>query len=691
MQYQALSLLRTALNNPHANFREGQWEAIQAIVRDRSRLLVVQRTGWGKSFVYFVSTRLLRDQGRGITLLISPLIALMRNQIAAAERINVKAATLNSSNTDDWERIQAELLAGQVDLLLISPERLGNENFREKVLLPIASRVSLFVIDEAHCISDWGHDFRPDYRRIVRILQVLPPNISVLATTATANNRVVADIRNQLGTNLQISRGKLTRESLQLQNISLSSPANRLAWLADTLPQLPRSGIIYTLTVRDAETVARWLNSQNINAKAYHSESENREELEEQLLNNKIKVLVATTALGMGFDKPDLGFVIHYQRPASVVHYYQQVGRAGRAVDQAYGILLCGQEDDEIADYFIETVFPPDINTQSVLNALNQAENGLSVPEIERTINLSKGKIDKVLKLLSLESPAPVTKQGSKWYATAINYQPNPEKIAQLKTIRRQEQAQMQEYMNSQSCLMEFLATALDDPLPNTCGKCAVCLGRPLLSPTYSQEKLQLAKNFLMASDHIIEPRKKWPSPQALSGFSGIIKASLQAEKGRALGLWGNTGWGYLVKKGKYEDNDFDNRLIDGCIAMIQRWQPNPSPTWVTCVPSLNRPLLVADFAERLANRLGLPFYPVVNKIRQNSPQKEMQNSYQQAHNLDNVFTIDTNQVQSGAVLLIDDVVDSGWTFTVITALLRQAGSGPVFPLALAMNSLGDY
>ena len=690
MQSQALSLLRTALNNPHANFRDGQWEAIESIVGGRSRLLVVQRTGWGKSFVYFVATRLLRDRRKGITLLISPLIALMRNQIAVARRINVRAETINSSNTEDWERIKTELLAEQVDLLLISPERLGNENFRENVLLPIASRVGLLVIDEAHCISDWGHDFRPDYRRIIRILQVLPPNISVLATTATANNRVVKDIKSQLGSTLQISRGKLTRESLGLQNISFASPAVRLAWLASILPQLPGSGIVYTLTVKDAETVARWLNSQNITAKAYHSESEEREELEEQLLNNQIKVLVATTALGMGFDKPDLGFVIHYQRPASVVHYYQQVGRAGRGVEQAYGILLCGQEDDEIADYFIETAFPPDINTQSVLNALNQAENGLSVVEIERQINLSRGKIDKVLKLLSLESPAPVTKQGSKCYATAINYQPNPEKIAHLKTIRRQEQAQMQEYMNSQSCLMEFLAKALDDPFPNACGKCAVCLGRTLLSPTYSQEKLQLAKKFLMTSDYLIEPRKKWPFPQALSGFSGNIKPHLQAEEGRALGLWGNSGWGYLVKKGKYEDNDFDSRLIDGCIAMIQRWQPNPSPTWVTCVPSLNRPLLVADFAEKLANRLGLPFYPVVNKIRQNSPQKEMQNSYQQAHNLDNVFTINRNQVQSGAVLLIDDVVDSCWTFTVIAALLRQAASGPVFPLALAMNSWGD-
>jgi ATP-dependent DNA helicase RecQ len=451
----ALSLLQVALDRPNANFRDGQWEAIASLIEQRSRLLVVQRTGWGKSLVYFLATRLLRDRGAGPTLLISPLLALMRNQIAAAERINVKAATINSSNVADWDAVQVKLGAGQVDLLLISPERLANEEFRDRILLPIASQIGLFVVDEAHCISDWGHDFRPDYRRILRVLQALPLNIPVLATTATANNRVIADIKTQLGKDLQISRGHLIRDSLQLQNIYLQSPAARLAWLAEQLPDLRGSGIIYTLTVRDAERVASWLQAENIAARAYHGklENEERELLESQLLNNEIKVLVATTALGMGFDKPDLGFVIHYQRPGSVVHYYQQVGRAGRALEQAYGILLNGDEDDEIIDYFIETAFPPESHSQQVLNALELAVDGLSVPQIEQQLNLSRSQIEKVLKLLSLEFPAPVTKQGYKWYATPVNYQLNTEKIEQLIYIRRQEQEQIQAYMESQECL----------------------------------------------------------------------------------------------------------------------------------------------------------------------------------------------------------------------------------------------
>ncbi|MEH2238737.1 RecQ family ATP-dependent DNA helicase [Nostoc sp.] len=690
---QGLLLLRQALDNSTADFRSGQWEAIEELLQQRSRLLVVQRTGWGKSLVYFLATRLLRDQGAGCTLLISPLLALMRNQIAAAQRIGVKAKTINSSNRDEGQLVGTQLLAGEVDILLISPERLADEEFREKILLPVSQRIGLFVVDEAHCISDWGHDFRPDYRRIVRILQALPQNIPVLATTATANNRVVNDIVAQLGSTLRVSRGNLTRQSLHLQNISIPSPAARMAWLAQHLPNLPGSGIIYTLTVRDAERVADWLKTQNINAKAYHSKLDNevRIVLEDELLNNEIKALVATTALGMGFDKPDLGFVIHYQRPGSVVHYYQQVGRAGRAVEKAYGILLSGDEDHDITNFFINTAFPPEIHTQQILNALNEAVDGFSIPQLEQQLNLSRGQIEKVLKLLSLEFTAPVTKQNSKWYLTPVSYQPDTEKIEKLTQIRRQEQARMLQYMQSQECLMSFLAAELDDPHPTACGKCAVCLNRPLLPETCSIELVNKAIQYLRRSDQIIEERKKWP-PEALPNydFSGNIQNNLRAEEGRALSLWGDAGWGELVKQGKYQDNHFDDALVQGVIDMIQRWKPQPFPTWITCVPSLNRPELVPNFTQQLAEKLGLPFMPIVRKVHQTELQKKMNNSYQQAHNLDGVFAVDSGKGISGSVFLVDDIVDSRWTFTVVAALLRRANSGVVFPVALALNSFGQ-
>jgi ATP-dependent DNA helicase RecQ len=693
LRNQALFLLRQALNNPNANFRDGQWEAIEILINKQARLLVVQRTGWGKSLIYFIATRLLRDSGAGCTLLISPLLALMRNQITAAARIGVQAATINSSNIEDWQFIKSQVLQAKVDILLISPERLANQEFREEILLPISANIGLFVVDEAHCISDWGHDFRPDYRRIVRVLQALPQNIPALATTATANNRVVNDIIAQLGSNLQVSRGNLMRESLHLQNIYLGSPAVRMGWLAEQVPDLPGSGIIYTLTVRDAEIVADWLKTQNIDVKAYHSEIENseREILEEQLINNEIKALVATTALGMGFDKPDLGFVIHYQRPGSVVHYYQQVGRAGRAQEKAYGILLSGDEDDEITNYFIKTAFPLQVHIEDIINALEEAEDGFSINQMEEKLNLSRGTIDKVLKLLSLESPAPVVKQGSKWFATAVNYQTNTEKIELLTKIRYQEQEKMREYMNSQECLMAFLAGELDDPNPTNCGKCAVCLGKSLLPTTCSMELVNQAIQYLRRSNQIIEPRKQWAAHAfPVYNFSGNIKPNFRAEAGRALSLWADAGWGELVKLGKYRDNYFDDVLLQGSLEMIQRWQPEPSPTWVTCVPSLNRPELVANFAQRLAVKLDLPFVPVVQKTRETQLQKYMTNSYQQARNLDGAFVVASWSGINGNVLLVDDMVDSRWTFTVIAALLRKAGSGLVFPLALALNTFNQ-
>ncbi|MDD4017880.1 MAG: RecQ family ATP-dependent DNA helicase, partial [Kiritimatiellae bacterium] len=385
MRENALAYLRTALGRPDADFRLGQWESIQAVLT-RHRLLVVERTGWGKSMVYFLATRLLRDSGSGVTLLISPLLALMRNQLEAAKRIGLRAAKIDSTNSNDWANIENALKTDQVDLLLVSPERLANDQFRENVLAFIANRVALFVVDEAHCISDWGHEFRPDYRRIVRVLQNFPGNLPVLATTATANDRVVHDVADQLGKNIEIVRGPLVRSSLKLQNITMPSPAARMAWLAKTIPSLTGSGIVYTLTQRDAERVAEWLRITGIRAEAYNANvdegdevegASRRELLEQKLLNNEVKVLVATVALGMGFDKPDLGFVIHFQRPGSVVHYYQQVGRAGRAINEAFGILMHGEEDDQIAEFFIRNAFPPQAHVDEILNVLDKAEGGL--------------------------------------------------------------------------------------------------------------------------------------------------------------------------------------------------------------------------------------------------------------------------------------------------------------------------
>lgn len=697
IQQQAQVYLRIALNSPQASFRDGQWESIEQLL-NRNRVLVVQRTGWGKSIVYFLATKLLREQGSGPTLLISPLLSLMRNQLEAARRIGVTARTINSTNNSEWQQIQRELAENQVDVLLISPERLANDDFRQNILAKMANNIGLFAIDEAHCISDWGHDFRPDYRRIVGVLQAIPSNVPVLATTATANNRVVNDVKAQLGQNIILQRGTLVRKSLKLQNIKMPSPAARMAWLAQTIPSLPGSGIIYTLTQRDAERVTEWLQVNGIDAKAYHADISDREdggsvreELEQQLLDNEIKVLVATVALGMGFDKPDLGFVIHFQRPASAVHYYQQVGRAGRAVDEAYGILLCGEEDDHIVDFFIRNAFPPQQHISEILMALDKSDNGLSVAELQRVLNLRKNQIDKAIRFLTVESPSPITKIDSKWRvtATAASYRVDQAYVNAITDIRRAEQQQMRDYMEHSDCLMTFLQAALDDPTPAACGQCRNCSPGLLLDEAYSDDLTNRAALFLRRNYQPLPPKKQWPvlnmfTQSSLSGYR--IPQEQQAQEGRALSLWRDAGWGQLVAHGKYQTNRFSDELVTACVEMLQAWSPNPAPKWVTCIPSLNHPELVPDFAARLAGALGLPFVQCIEKARANRQQKEMKNSFQQVENLDGVFTI-TDQCLNGECLLIDDMVDSGWTFTVASALLRQAGCSAVYPMALALNS----
>jgi ATP-dependent DNA helicase RecQ len=687
----ALRLLRRAVGDPLAQFRPGQWEAIQALVEGRERLLVVERTGWGKSIVYFIATRLLRDQGSGCALLISPLLALMRNQILAADRIGVRAETINSTNPEDWPAVEAALRAGQIDILLVSPERLANEQFMTRCLLPVAARVGLFVVDEAHCISDWGHDFRPDYRRIVRILRALPRNLPVLATTATANDRVVNDVTAQLGPHLKVIRGPLVRESLRLENLRIPSRAARMAWLADRVPRFEGSGIIYTLTVRDADNLAAWLQRRGINARAYHAglTNEERLELEDILLANQVKALVATVALGMGFDKPDLGFVVHFQRPGSVVHYYQQVGRAGRAIDQAHGVLMSGTEDDEIADYFIRSAFPSAEEVAEVLRALERAPEPLKRADLQRAVNIRPAKLDKALKFLEVESPSPIAHEGSAYVRTPVVWTMPTERIEHITELRRQEQTRMNAYMETDSCLMQFLAEELSDPQAAPCGKCANCAGERL-GAAYPAELAEQAAQFLEHLSLPIEPRKQWPAGVTFERERGRIAAELRAEEGRALCKWGDAGFGDLVRDGKL-DGHFADRLVEAAAELLQRrWCPTPVPEWVTCVPSRRHQMLVPNFARRLAARLGLPFVEPIRKVRDTEPQKTRQNTFQQVSNLENTFAVDARSVRPNPVLLVDDMVDSRWTFTVLACKLRKAAAGPVFPFALADSSADD-
>jgi len=684
MNPHALSLLQQMLGD-QANFRPGQWEAIEAVALKRQRLLVVQRTGWGKSLVYFLATKLLREQGAGPALLISPLLSLMRNQIEMAERIGVRAFTIHSANRQEWEAVEAALAGDECDVLLISPERLNNERFLTSVLPGMAGRIGLFVVDEAHCISDWGHDFRPDYRRIVRILQLLPKGVLILGTTATANNRVIADVQEQLGPGLSVLRGPLTRETLRLQNLRLANQSERLAWLVENLPKFQGSGIIYCLTVPDTERVAGWLKQNGFLAEAYHAggdSEKDRPNLEQAFLHNEIRILVATVALGMGFDKPDISFIIHFQRPGSVVAYYQQVGRAGRAVDRAYGILLSGAEDDEIQNYFIDTAFPSQQSMQEVLDALEEHEV-LSIEEILSYVNITRANAEKALKLLEVDRAIGTTYDRKVLYFRTPNpWTPDTQRIERVLALRREEMHQMQAYVEHPGCLMEFLQRALDDINPHPCGRCANCRGKGL-SGVVSHPLVMAAEDYLKGAQVWIKPRKRWPVG-LFPEQKQVILPEVQNCPGRSLCYYGDAGWGKLVRNGKYVAGSFSDELVEAAAQLIQNlWKPDPAPAWVTAIPSLRHLTLARDFAERLAMRLELPFLPVLERTGEAPEQKTMQNSTMQARNVINTLAVN-RRIPPTPVLLVDDIVDSGWTLTMAGWLLRSHGSGPVHPFTLA-------
>ncbi|WP_419925686.1 RecQ family ATP-dependent DNA helicase [Candidatus Poriferisocius sp.] len=670
--------LRALTANQSSAFRPGQLEAIEQLVLRRKRVLLVQRTGWGKSAVYFIATRLLRDRGAGPTLLVSPLLALMRNQIEAARRMGVRAATINSSNQEEWDGVYAKIASDQIDVLLISPERLANREFRSAHLPSLTQRGGLLVVDEVHCISDWGHDFRPDYRRIKGVLDLLPHGIPVLGCTATANNRVVDDVAEQLGTELVPIRGPLGRDGLQLRVFAPAPQQKRLAWLAETIPRLPGTGIVYCLTVRDAERVASWLISQGINAVAYTGGSDNdhRLEAEQQLLSNQKKVVAATSALGMGFDKPDLSFVIHYQAPGSPIAYYQQVGRAGRALAESWGILLQGYEDADIQSFFVNTAFPTADQAHKIVGLLEQTAVPMKLSDIEREVNIRRSRLERLLKILEVDSA--IERVDSGWQRTLQPWSYDSERVEAVTALRREEQAQMAEYARADQCRMELLRSYLDDSQAHPCGICDNCLAdhRELSVSTHA---VQAAVDFLRGTELTLEPRKQIPG-------DGRIPKDHLCEPGRVLALWGDGGWGELIQSGKAEGH-FDEELVEASAGLIsERWRPDPAPTWVTYVPSLRHPELVRGFARRIAQKLAIPCHDAVVKIHDTQPQKHMQNSAQQYVNIKDAFRV-VPETPLGPVLLVDDIVDSRWTFTVITSLLRSAGIGPVFPFAMADTS----
>jgi ATP-dependent DNA helicase RecQ len=683
------------LAGPGATLREDQWRAIEALVEGHRRVLLVQRTGFGKSAVYFVATALRRRAGAGPTVIVSPLLALMRNQVEAAAGAGIRAATINSANVTEWGEITQAIASGGVDVLLVSPERLNNPEFRDDVLPELAAGCGLLVIDEAHCISDWGHDFRPDYRRIRTFLAGLPAGVPVLATTATANARVTADVAEQLGDESLVLRGPLDRESLRLGVIQLDSPAERLAWLGAHLPDLPGSGIVYTLTVAATDEVADYLRQSGHRVASYSGRTEDaeREQAEQDLLHNRVKALVATSALGMGFDKPDLGFVVHLGAPPSPIAYYQQVGRAGRSVSSADVLLLPGKEDEAIWRYFASLAFPPEEQVDRVLAALGASDRPLSTAALESRVDLRRGRLEMMLKVLDVDGAVRRVRGG--WTATGQEWVYDRERYARVAQARAAEADAMRGYGSGTDCRLEFLRRALDDPHAAPCGRCDNCLGQAWYDAQVPPEALHRARAFLGRPGVAVEPRRLWPTGGSAVGIpvSGKIASTEAAERGRAVGRLTDIGWGgrlrELLRAGG-GDSDVPEDVFGAVVAVLKEWDWARRPVAVAAVPSRTRPRLVGSLARRLAQVGRLTDLGDLVVAGPGTPGLGRDsNSVQRLAAVWDSLAVPPGMADAlagldGPVLLVDDLVDSGWTMTVAARALRLAGAGSVLPLALA-------
>lgn len=692
----ALQKLRALVQNPDAQFHDGQYEAISALVAQRRRALVVQRTGWGKSAVYFIASLLLREQGYGPTLIVSPLLALMRDQVAAAERAGVRAAAINSANVLEWREILEKLQRNELDVLLVSPERLNNPSFREQQLPMLMQRLGLLVIDEAHCISDWGHDFRPDYRRIRDLIARLPQGLPVLATTATANSRVVQDVAEQLagGTEEVFTlRGTLARDSLRLGVLRLASPRMQLAWLLSHIEDFKGSGIIYTLTVSGAEDIARLLKDAGHEVAAYtgRTDLEERERLEQALKNNEVKALIATSALGMGFDKPDLGFVLHVGAPSSPVAYYQQVGRAGRGSVNADVLLLPGPDDSEIWEYFATSSMPDQERATQVLEALAKADGAMSVPALESAVNLRRSPLELLLKVLAVDGA--VERVAGGWMRTDMPWTYDADRYKRVAQSRVHEQNLMVSYENTRGCRMQFLTDALDDPQSAPCGRCDNCAGVWFDDhiPDDSKDSAQAALGRVGVP---IEPRKLYPSGLDRLGYAlkGKIPVDEQVAMGRALARLTDLGWGNRLRQifADPADNPIDKAMFEACIKVLAEWHWEERPVGVVAMPSNKRPQLITSLAQGLAE-VGRLRYLGQLEYRGPGPQNGPGgNSAFRVAAVADAFELPTQLEQlianaPGPVLLVDDLVDSRWSIAMAGRALRIAGAPGVMPFTLGV------
>ena len=493
---------------PEAEFQKDQFEAIESCINKGSKTLLVQKTGWGKSAVYFVAAKYLLKNRNKMTVIVSPLLSLTRNQILNAKNL-LNIETINIS--EDPEKIrntENKIKANKVDVLIVTPQRFFNKKFKEEQLPLIKEQAGLFVVDEAHCISSWGHDFIPSYMMLVKkVIPSLNVDTSILFTTATADNKVVKDISDKNKFSKTI-KGDLLRKSLSVHSFGKQSFKFSIAWFKKNIDVLKGSGIIYVLTTARADAVAQYLrNEVGISAQAYHSRLEPYEkiEIENKLLNNEIKVVIATTALGMGFDKPDLGFLIHLGIPKTLTDYYQQIGRAGRKLDNADCVLISLQDDDDVNEYFIMSKVPEQPISNDVLSLIPNLPNELHLSNINKSeLGTTMNKVNKIVTRLELDGYIQENNNGS-YSKIKDGSTYNNESVEPLLIQARHQYQEVKDFLESDKCLMSILLKHFNQEVENDfkCNKCSSCIDDPIfMTPNRSDietipEIFELEENYI--------------------------------------------------------------------------------------------------------------------------------------------------------------------------------------------------
>ncbi|HAT81528.1 MAG TPA: RecQ family ATP-dependent DNA helicase [Flavobacterium sp.] len=651
-------------------FYDEQWLTIDKILKGE-KVLLIEKTGFGKSLCFQFPATVFN----GITVIFSPLIALMRDQVKKLTALGIAAKCINSEQTpEENTQIINDAKQGKIKILYIAPERQENSEWIEATR---QMNLTMVVVDEAHCISVWGHDFRPAFKRIINLVKLLPKGLPVLATTATATKRVELDVAQQIGNNILTIRGNLMRDNFKLFVVKVASEDEKLIWLGKNLNNLPGSGILYTGTRVDTEIYSKWFENLKISSTAYNAglDADSRIAIENGLMSNKWKCIISTNALGMGIDKPDIRFIIHTQIPQSPIHYYQEIGRAGRDGQPSYIILFYNPEDRKLPEAFIEGGRPAIKKYERVINAVKSEL--LGERDLMKRTNLKQNQI-RVIKADLIEQGIirEVMIGKSKKYEFVPNSQPlNTKAFEELRNAKLTDLENMIEYVETDKSRMKFLCDYLGDNSNHTFTNCDNT-GEKKITVSVTPEWTEKLQNF--REDY-------FPELEVESKGSNILN-------GVASSYYGVSNVGATLHRSKYEQGgDFPDFLLKLVLKAFRKKYGQEKFDLVVYVPPTSSGDLVKNFAIKVSQVLKFPISHNLVKARQTKEQKIFENGYLKTDNVNGAFTFTTpNDINGKSILLVDDIFDSGATLKEVGKLLTNFGAVKIAPIVIARTVGGD-